>query len=146
MGNTMNTRTSLKPSVFKSGKSLKEVIPILLGTLLLISLADAAIPKSFYIKVFQRSGIFASLVGALIGSISAGNPITSYILGGEMLKEGVGLIAVTAFLLAWVTVGLIQLPAEAMILGKKFAIVRNLSAFVLAIILAFIVAFLMHIL
>ena len=139
-------KISFQQSVIKSGKSLKGIIPILLGTLLLISLADAAIPKSFYVKVFQRSGMFASLVGALIGSISAGNPITSYILGGEMLKGGVGFIAVTAFLLAWVTVGLIQLPAEAMILGKKFAIVRNISAFVLAIILAFIVVFLMHVL
>lgn len=128
---------SFNRSVSKSGKSLQQVVPILLGTLLLISLAEAAIPKSFYIKIFQGSGIFASLIGAIVGSISAGNPITSYILGGEMLKEGIGIIAVTAFLLTWVTVGLIQLPAEMMILGKRFAIIRNVSAFVLAILVAF---------
>jgi len=73
----------------------------------------------------------------MIGSISAGTPIVSYILGGEMLKQGISLIAVTAFLVTWVTVGFIQIPAESIILGKRFAIWRNLSAFVLSIIVAF---------
>jgi len=75
-------------------------------------------------------------LGSLVGSISAGNPITSYILGGEFLEQGVGLMAVTAFLVAWVTVGVIQLPAESIILGKKFAILRNLTSFIFAMIVA----------
>ena len=76
------------------------------------------------------------LIGSVFGSISAGNPITSYIIGAELLKEGVGLFAVTAFLVAWVTVGIIQLPAEAAILGKKFALTRNLISFILAILVS----------
>ena len=75
-------------------------------------------------------------IGSFIGSISAGNPITSYIFGGELLSQGISLLAVTAFIVAWVTVGFIQLPAESIILGRKFAILRNLSAFVLAIVVA----------
>jgi len=47
-------------------------------------------------------------------------------------------LAVTAFLVAWVTVGLVQLPAEVMMLGKKFAIIRNITAFIFAIIVAII--------
>ena len=79
-----------------------------------------------------------SFIGSLVGSISAGNPITSYIFGGEMLSQGVGLIAVTAFIVSWVTVGIIQLPAESAILGKRFALLRNLTAFVFSIIVAII--------
>jgi uncharacterized membrane protein YraQ (UPF0718 family) len=45
-------------------------------------------------------------------------------------------MAVTAFLVAWVTVGIIQLPAESSILGMKFALLRNISAFVLAIVVS----------
>lgn len=55
-----------------------------------------------------------------------------------MLNHGVSLIAVTSFIVAWVTVGFIQFPAEAMLLGKKFAIVRNVVAFVFSIIVALI--------
>jgi hypothetical protein len=34
---------------------------------------------------------------------------------------------------AWVTVGIVQFPAEAGILGKRFAITRNTLSFILAI-------------
>ena len=63
-----------------------------------------------------------------------------------MLQQGVSLAAVTAFLVAWVTVGMIQLPAESMILGKKFAILRNVSAFFLSLIVAFITVLLFELL
>ena len=50
--------------------------------------------------------------------------------------EGISLYAVTAFIVAWVTVGMIQLPAEAAILGKRFAILRNFLSFLLSIAVA----------
>lgn len=128
----------MKQSIFKAAKGLWMAFPMILGTVLLISLISAVVPKSFYTSVFSKNSFLDSLIGSLIGSISAGNPITSYIFGGEMLSQGVGLIAVTAFLVSWVTVGLIQLPAESTILGKKFAILRNITAFVLSIVVAII--------
>jgi len=45
------------------------------------------------------------------------------------------LAATTAFILAWVTVGIVQLPAESMILGKRFAILRNILSFISAILI-----------
>ena len=107
-----------KQSVKKAGRALFRALPILLGTMLIISLA-LLIPKSFYVTIFRGNLLVDSIVGAIIGSVSAGNPITSYIIGGELLKQGISLLAVTAFLVAWVTVGMIQLPAEIMMLGKK---------------------------
>jgi len=127
----------MKESIIKATKSLVKVLPLILGTILLISLLTTVVPESFYTRFFNKNIILDSFIGAIIGSISAGTPIISYILGGEMLKQGISLIAVTAFLVAWVTVGFIQLPAESMILGKKFAVWRNLSAFALSIIVAF---------
>ena len=126
---------TLKNSILRAAKSLWNVLPLIFGTTLLLSLLVTIIPKSFYVSVFRNS-IFDPILGSLVGSISAGNPITSYILGGEFLEQGVNLIAVTAFLVAWVTVGVLQLPAESMILGKKFAILRNVSSFIFAILVA----------
>ena len=131
-----NIETTLKQSLFKTGKAFSKALPLIFGMMLLVSLASL-IPKSFYTKVFKGT-IFDVLIGDLVGSISAGNPITSYILGGEMLTNGVSLIAVTSFIVAWVTVGIIQLPAESMMLGKKFAIVRNALSFLFAIVIAII--------
>ncbi len=125
-----------KPAVFSAAKMFWKASPLILGTILLVSFLVTVIPQSFYLKIFTRNIFLDSFIGSLIGSISAGNPLISYILGGELLKIGVGLIAVTAFLVAWVTVGIVQLPAESMILGKKFAIIRNVLSFIFAIIVA----------
>jgi len=126
----------MKNAFVKTLNNFKQTLPIILGVLLLVSFAIAAIPKTFYAGVFTGNKFIDPVLGALLGSVLAGNPITSYILGGEFLKQGVSLLAVTAFILAWVTVGLMQLPAESLMLGKKFAIIRNISSFVTAILVA----------
>lgn len=133
----MQEKPDLKQSTFKAAKALYRALPLILGTILLASLSSL-IPKSFYTKIFSENIIADSFIGSLIGSISAGNPISSYILGGELLKQGVSLIAVTSFIVAWVTVGIIQLPAESFMLGKKFAITRNVLSFIFSIIVAII--------
>jgi len=119
----------------KTGKMFAQVLPILGGVLILISLAIANIPKVWYGKLFTGT-LLDPVIGAAAGSVAAGNPITSYIIGGELLGRGVSLLAVTAFIITWVTVGLIQFPAESLLLGRRFAIARNVSAMVLAVIVA----------
>jgi len=136
----MNSK--LKKAIIKSSKSLGNSIPILVAVVLLIGLANALIPKSFYASIFSKNPVLDSFIGSALGSVLAGNPVTSYILGGEFLKEGISLVAVTAFLVAWVTVGLIQLPAESFFFGKKFAIIRNAVSFIFSIIVAIITVFL----
>lgn len=86
-----------KSSTKKSAKSLWNAFPLIVGTILLVSLITTIIPKSFYLKIFSKSTFLDSFIGSLIGSISAGNPIVSYVLAGELLNEGISLVAVTAF-------------------------------------------------
>ena len=132
------TKNKIKQSIIKSGRMLWNTSPLILGTVLLVSLIITLIPSSFYLKIFQGNIILDPIIGSTIGSISAGNPIISYIIGGELLNKGINLIAVTAFIVAWVTVGIIQFPAESMILGKKFALLRNILSFIFSIIVALI--------
>ena len=127
---------AVKKSALQTLNSLKRSILILISVLLLVSFMISAIPKEFYSKIFTGNNLIDSLIGAIIGSISAGNPINSYIVGGELLNQGIGLIAVTAFILTWVTVGIVQLPAESLMLGKKFAIYRNILSFITAIVVS----------
>lgn len=128
---------NFKNAFFVSVKSFKRTLPTIMGIILLISLANSLITKEMYSKIF-RGTFFDPLIGAFVGSISAGSPVTSYIIGGELLQQGIGLIAITSFIVAWVTVGIIQLPAESIMLGKKFALVRNSISFIFAIIVALI--------
>ena len=130
-------KSDLNKSFFQTLRGFKEFLPIMFGIILSISLLITVIPQSFYKKIFNSNEIVNVFIGAISGSIAAGNPMTSYIIGGELLYQGVSLFVITAFILAWVTVGLIQLPAESLMLGKKFAIIRNLLSFISAIVISF---------
>ena len=131
----------LKKAVLKTLENFKQILPIILGVIMLVSLLVSLIPKSFYTSIFTGNALIDPFLGAAVGSISSGNPMISYIFAGELLSQGVSLIAVTAFILSWVTVGIIQLPAESLMLGKKFAITRNIVSFILSLIIAFLTVF-----
>lgn len=130
------TPKTQKQAFLKTVQSLTRSLPILLGVLMLLALATSPIPKHLYGEIFTGNQIIDPLIGAVLGSLAGGNPVTSYIIGGEMRLQGITMLSVTAFLLAWVTVGLIQLPAEALMLGRRFALVRNGISFFMAIIIA----------
>ncbi len=126
----------LNTSLMKAGRALWGTFPVLLGAILLISLADSFISNELYASLFSGNPLIDPIIGSILGSIFAGNPSTSYILGGELVDSGVSLLAVTAFLVSWVTVGVVQFPAEALLLGKRFALSRNIAAFLFSIIVA----------
>ncbi len=134
----MYQKPTIKQAIIKAAKALWRSLPILVGVILLVSLVSVIVPKSAFAYLFQNNFIIDSFIGSAIGSILAGSPISSYVFGGELLSQGISLIAVTAFLVSWVTVGIVQLPAESVLLGKRFAIVRNITAFFFAILVAII--------
>ena len=140
------TKIVITQAFLKTLNNFKQVVPIILGIIILVSLSLVIIPKSFYSSIFTGNKIIDPLFGAIFGSIATGNPITSYIIGGELLEQGVSLIAITAFILTWVSVGLIQLPAESLMLGRRFAITRNIISFVTALIVAVLAIFTLSIL
>ncbi len=132
----MTKKENIIASFYKSLKSFGVSVPILLGVVLLLGLFKIYVSSELISSVFTGELFRDTALGSMIGSISAGNPITSYIIGGELLKDGVSLFAVTAFITAWVTVGVIQLPAEAAILGRRFALTRNALSFIFSILVA----------
>ena len=127
----------LASSIKKSSRALLSAIPIIVGMLLLTSLAIKLFPADKASQWFGQWEWLDVLIGASLGSIAAGHPLASYLLGGELLAGGVSLLAVTALIVSWVTVGFIQLPAEMLLIGKRFAVYRNIVNFLLAILIAF---------
>ena len=119
----------------KTLRSFKMTAPMIIGVLLLINLLNPLLQR-FYPVIFTGNYLLDPLIGAIAGSASFGIPIVSYITGGELLHEGVSLLAVIAFMLSWSTVGLVMLPLEISQLGRKFAILRNSLNFLTSIIIA----------
>ena len=125
----------LKIAFLKLFKTFRIALPIIFGVLLLISFLNPLL-KDFYSIVFTGNYFLDPIVGAIAGSLAFGIPITAYITGGELLTSGVSLLAITAFIMAWTTVGFAMLPLEIKFLGKKLAIARNIANFFIAIIIS----------
>jgi uncharacterized membrane protein YraQ (UPF0718 family) len=142
----MQTENRLTNSLYKTINSFVNVLPIIIGMLLATSLVITVFPEQISAGLFGNGDILDALLGVSIGSIAVGHPLASYLLGGELLRGGVGLVAVTALLVSWVTVGIVQLPAESLLLGGRFAITRNVVCFFTAIIIAFMTAFTLQLL
>ncbi len=127
---------SLKKAFLKTRKSFLAILPVITGMMLLTGLILQFLPMQALSSLMGKNSALDALSGALLGSVSAGQPLISYVLGGELLASGVSLVAVTALIVSWVTVGSVQLPFEVMMLGRRFAIVRNLISFVFSILIA----------
>ncbi len=130
-------------SLNKALKQFCTLLPMLIGIIMLIGLFQGFIPQESLLSLFSGSTIQDSLLGATLGSILTGNPVNSYVIGDSMLKTGSGLAPVAALMLAWVSVGVIQIPAEAAALGLRFTLIRSAAGFIMAIILGAGISFLM---
>jgi predicted Fe-Mo cluster-binding NifX family protein len=126
-------RQNLTMALNSALKQFANIVPVLFGVVLLIGLFNTFVSEEVLASVFTGNTFLDTLWGACFGSIIEGNPINSYVIGAILLENGISLFAVTAFIVAWVTVGLIQLPAEIASLGLRFALLRNAFCFVLAI-------------
>ncbi len=126
----------LIPSIKKTTTMFGSMLPILVGVVLLTGLILEFLPTDRVAGWFGRNDVLDALIGASFGSVTAGHPLASYVLGGELLAKGISLVAVTALLVSWVTVGSIQFPAEALMLGRRFALYRNLLCFMFSVLIA----------
>lgn len=110
--------------------------PLLLGVIGLVGLFQAIVTPKMLASLFRGNSLLDTLIGTLTGSIAAGNPIVSYLIGGELLDNGISLYAVTAFILSWVTLGFVQLPAEVEVFGGEFTLIRNILSFIFTMLIA----------
>jgi uncharacterized membrane protein YraQ (UPF0718 family) len=120
----------------RASKSMALSLPIIFSLLFLFGWMQVFLPRKVLLYLFRGQAFSDTLTGALLGSIFTGNAANSYIIGGELLQRGVSLFAVAAFMTAWVTVGISQLPAEVAFLGRRFAIARNFISLLLAVMVA----------
>ena len=129
-------RPSLWKVLQKSSLSFLAMAPLLLGVIGLVGLFQILVTPMMLASLFRGNPLVDTLIGTLTGAAAAGNPVVSYLLGGELLGQGISLYAVSAFILSWVTLGFIQLPAEIEVFGGRFTLYRNILAFVFTMLIA----------
>ncbi len=140
MDKKQNKRSPQRPTfrkvLQKSALSFLAISPLLLGIIGLVGLFQVLVTPKMLAALFKGNGVIDTLIGTLAGATAPGNPVVSYLLGGELLKQGISLYAVSAFVISWVTLGLTQLPAEVEVFGGRFTLYRNILAFLFTMLIA----------
>ena len=129
-----------RDALTRGGRQVLTLLPMLFGVILLVGLFQAVVSREALLTLFSGSMLQDTVIGGALGSILAGNPVNSYVIGDNLLQAGVGLSAVTAFMMAWVNVGILQLPAEAASLGWRFSLVRNGAGLLVSVIMGVMVS------
>jgi uncharacterized membrane protein YraQ (UPF0718 family) len=119
------TRQSLR--VARS--SLWKVVPLLVAVFTLVGLFQTFFPPEIVKNwLGETSGKTSLLVGALAGALAIGPPLAAFPLAGSLLEAGAWPPAIAAFIVSWISVGVITLPFEASVFGARFALARNTLA------------------
>jgi len=123
----------LRAAIRGAIRQLVMMLPVLAGVVLLVGLFKTFVSAGFVSSVFTGWALGDAFWGTVTGSILAGHPVNSYVVGKGLLDVGVSHSGVAAFILAWVSIGLVQLPAEVTALGLRFAVVRTATVFALSV-------------
>jgi len=126
----------LKSALKNAAKTLYVISPMLLAVIGLVGLFKTFVTPQMLHTLFNGNGLHDMLMGVGFGGVSVGQPFLSYIIGGELLDEGASFYGVTAFILSFVTLGIVQLPMEFSIFGFRFALARNLLSLIFAFVIS----------
>jgi len=128
--------TKIRKVSKKTLTGILKILPMLLAVVGLVGLFKAYVTPEILKMLFNGSLLHDELVGIIAGAVSVGQPFMSYIIGGELLKEGVSFYAVTAFLLSYITLGIIQIPMQLEIFGLRFTLILNALALVFSVVVS----------
>jgi hypothetical protein len=125
-------------------KSLKQTLiglwinlPIVFWILIFVVLLKHYVSIDLLSKI--QNNFLSIFLFSIFGGISAGNPVNSYLIAWEFGNISDNIIVISAFLISWVTVWFVQIPAESYFFWKKFAIFRNILAFIFSLLWAYII-------
>ena len=126
---------SLKVAVM----SFIRMLPMLIIIVLIIGLILGFLsPEKISEIVGNQSGFIGVLFIGLFGAVIHIPAILAFPLSASLLENGASIITVSTFIMALTMVGMITLPLEIKELGKRFALLRNVFSFIIAIIIAYI--------
>ena len=136
----VKSREKTKKALLKAWKSLKNILPMLLGVILLIGLLLSIIDTKLISKIIGgESGFYGVMLASLVGSITLIPGFIAFPTAALLLTGGAGYIQIAAFVQTLMMVGIVTLPIEIKYFNKKVAILRNILSFVLSIGVAYLI-------
>jgi uncharacterized membrane protein YraQ (UPF0718 family) len=132
-----NQQPTFKMAFKKAVIGFASLSPMILAVIGLVALFQTYVTPDMLSKFFGHGEGLDILDGTIIGAISSGNGAISYVVADGLKTQGVSDYALIAFIMAWTTLSLTHLPAEASVFGVKFTAYRNILTFLCTLIIAY---------
>lgn len=133
--NKEKTKQSLKVAI----RSFFRVLPMVFIIIIFIGLLLGFVPQSQISRlVGEQAGLGGVLVVALLGAVLHVPSLISFPLAASLLESGASITSVAVFITSLTMIGVVTLPLEIKILGKKMALLRNGISFGIAIVIGLI--------
>lgn len=118
-------RPRTKLAVRAGLRSLLALAAPILGMTALVGLVLALTPPEQVSRLFELHGLVGFALVSLVGAIVTMPAPVAFPLAGSLLKLGVSLPALAAFITTLTMVGVVTAPLEAEHFGKRFTLVRQ---------------------
>lgn len=129
-----------KMALKKAWKAFENILPEFLVVILLVGVLLAVLnPETISNIIGSESGWFGVILAAIIGSITLIPGFVAFPTAAILLENGAGYMQIAAFVSTLMMVGVVTLPVEMKYFGKKISVLRNISAFFFAFIVAFLI-------
>lgn len=129
----------------KAWKSFYNLIPQMLGIMMFVGISLALLSPSSITKLIGgESGILGVVIATIIGSVTLIPGFVAFPLAAALLEGGAGYAQIAAFVSTLMGVGLITLPVEIQYFNRSTAILRNVAAFVIAMIFTLVIGQVMN--
>ena len=129
----------------KSGiKMLLKILPQFIVIILVMTFVLYIFPPEKIVGLLSRSGDWVNMfVASIIGSIVVIPGFIAFPLAGILKDIGVGFAVLASFTTTLMLVGVLTYPLEKQYYGAKLAVVRNVSSYVIAIVVSIVVGLFM---
>ena len=142
----IKSRQKTKNALIKAWNSFKNILPMLLGVVLLIGLMLSILDTKLISRIIgEKSGALGVLLASVVGSITLIPGFIAFPTAALLLAGGAGYVQIAAFVQTLMMVGIVTLPLEIKYFNKKVAILRNLISLVLSIGVAYSIGFILGI-
>jgi uncharacterized membrane protein YraQ (UPF0718 family) len=127
-------------SLLASRQALWRMAPLLLAIFALIGLFQEYVPPELIRNWLGAENRFLSLLnGGLVGAVAIGPPVAAFPIAGSFIDTGAWPPAAAAFIVSWVSVGVMTMPVEAHVFGWRFTLWRNVITFIAALLIGLLI-------
>jgi uncharacterized membrane protein YraQ (UPF0718 family) len=129
-----------RQSLIAARQTLRYMAPLLLAVFALIGLFHEFVPPVMIHEWLGTENHMLSLLyGGLAGAVAIGPPVASFPIAGSLIDTGAWPPAAAAFIVSWVSVGVLSMPIEANVFGWRFTLWRNVLMFLAALLIGLLI-------